>query len=111
MTPTTSPEQPRGDSLLVSRYNLGPFRYVDGEGVAVIHILETAGSVPVTGGYNRFVECDRAGRRKVVQEAIEYAREHGLRMQIYSRHVRADIEAGFIDAHGISVHYMVGGPA
>ncbi len=106
-----SQEQPRGDNLLVGGYDLGTFRHVDGGGVAVIHILETVGSVPVPGGYSRIVECDRAGMRKVVQEAIEYAREHGLRMQIYSRHVRADIEAGFIDARGISVHYMVGGPS
>lgn len=109
----TSPlqEQPRGDSLVIGGYDLPSFRYVAGGGVAIIHILETAGSVPVAGGYNKIVECDRAGMRVVVQEAIEYAREHGLRMQIYSRHVRADIEAGFIDARGISVHYRVGGPS
>jgi hypothetical protein len=49
--------------------------------------------------------------RMVVQDAIEYAREHGLPLQVYSRHVRADIEAGFIDASGIDVQYMVGGPS
>jgi len=109
----TSPlqEQPRGDSLVIGGYDLPSFRYVAGRGVAIIHILETAGSVPVTGGYHKIVECDRAGMRVVVQEAIEYAREHGLTLQVYSRHVRADIEAGFIDASGIDVQYMVGYPS
>ena len=109
----TSPlqEQPRGDSLVIGGYDLDTFRHVAGGGVAIIHILETAGSVPVTRGYNKIVECDRAGMRTVVQEAIEYAREHGLTLQVYSRHVRADIEAGFIDARGISVHYIVGEPS
>lgn len=109
----TSPSQapPRGDSLVVGGYDLDTFRHVAGGGVAIIRIMETAGSVPVAGGYNKIVECDRAGMRKVVQEAIEYAREHGLPLQVYSRHVRADIEAGFIDARGISVRYMVGGPS
>ena len=109
----TSPlqEQPRGDNLVIGGYDLPSFRYVAGGGVATIHILEMAGSVPVAGGYNKIVECDRAGMRMVVQEAIEYAREHGLTLQVYSRHVRADIEAGFIDARGISVHYIVGEPS
>ncbi len=108
----TSPlEPPRGDSLVVGGYDLDTFRHVAGGGVAIIHILETAGSVPVTGGYHKIVECDRAGMRVVVQEAIEYAREHGLTLQVYSRHVRADIEAGFIDASGIDVQYMVGYPS
>ena len=109
----TSPlqEQPRGDNLVIGGYDLPSFRYVAGGGVATIHILEMAGSVPVAGGYNKIVECDRAGMRMVVQDAIEYAREHGLPLQIYSRHVRADIEAGFIDASGIDVQYMVGGPS
>lgn len=109
----TSPlqEQPRGDNLVIGGYDLPSFRYVAGGGVATIHILEMAGSVPVAGGYNKIVECDRAGMRVVVQEAIEYAREHGLTLQVYSRHVRADIEAGFIDASGIDVQYMVGGPS
>ena len=108
----TSPlqEQPRGDSLVIGGYDLDTFRHVAGGGVATIHILEMAGSVPA-GGYNKIVECDRAGMRMVVQDAIEYAREHGLTLQVYSRHVRADIEAGFIDASGISVHYRVGGPS
>ena len=90
----TSPlqEQPRGDSLVIGGYDLPSFRYV-------------------AGGYNKIVECDRAGMRMVVQDAIEYAREHGLPLQVYSRHVRADIEAGFIDASGIDVQYMVGGPS
>ena len=51
----TSPlqEQPRGDNLVIGGYDLPSFRYVAGGGVAVIHILEMAGSVPVAGGITR----------------------------------------------------------
>jgi len=105
MAPHTSPEQPRGDSLVVAGSGVPALRHVAGRGIVILHIFETRGDVP-DGGYNRRVECDREGLREVAQEAIDYARQHNLTLQVYDPHVWQDIEDGILGAEDLDVKWM-----
>jgi len=47
-----------------------------------------------------------ADMREVAQEAIDYARQHNLTLQVYDPHVWQDIEDGILGAEDLDVKWM-----
>jgi putative transposon-encoded protein len=100
---------PRGDNLLVTNFDNQTVVDENSNFVSVVHLLERHSYTPIEGGYNEtvIVEGDRERLREAVRRALDYAREHRLRVQVNNPYVRADIEAGLLDVSGLRI---VGAP-
>ena len=96
-------EGERGDNLLITNYD----RYHEcGHNlVAAVRIQERYHYVAIEDGYSEtvIVEGNRERLRGGVRQGLDYAREHGLRVQCNNPHVREDIESGILDAAGLLV--------
>jgi len=118
----TGIEPQEGDNLLITNfdrnYTLGD------EFISVVHIQERYGYTPVNCGYRKMLalgtECvpteygyrktvivqgDRERLREAVREALDYARQHNLRVQVNNKMVRDDIRSGVFDVDGLVVIY------
>lgn len=93
----------QGNNLLISNFDR---TYERGrEMIAVVYITERYNYTPVEGGYYETVvaEGNRERVRAAVARALDYAREHSLRVQVNNPHVREDIAAGRLDVSGLEV--------
>ena len=93
-------------NLLISRPDNRTYVDENGNFRPAFHIIERDSYTPIEDGYQDTVfvrEMDEAGILERVQAAIDYAREHGLRVQCNNPHVREDIESGILDAAGLLV--------
>jgi hypothetical protein len=98
-----------GDNILISNYD----RYATrgDEFVAVVYIKERYSYTEVDG-YRDVVEVqgNRAALRRAVTTALDYAREHGLNVQVNNRHVWEDMTAGVLDVSGLKIRNGAIGP-
>jgi len=96
---------PRGDNLLVTNFDNRTIVDENSNFVSAVHLQERYSYSLVEGGYNEtvIVEGNRDRLRAAVARALDYAREHGLRVQVNNPHVREDIEAGVLDVSGLRI--------
>ncbi len=95
----------RGDNLLITNFDNRTILDENSNFVSVIHIRERHSYTAIDGGYDEtvVVEGNRERLREGVRRALNYAREHGLRVQCNNPHVREDIKSGILDAAGLLV--------
>jgi hypothetical protein len=93
------------DNLLISNFDNRTCTDDYGDLVSVVHIRERYSYSPIDGGYSEtvVVQGSRPTLRAAVARALDYAREHGLKVQANNPHVREDIEAGLLDVSGLHV--------
>jgi hypothetical protein len=102
----------QGRNLLVSNFD----RYFQegNELIAVVYIVERYNYTPIMGepAYHHTVRArgDRERVREAVKQALEYAREHGLPVQVNNPHVKEDLAAGYYDVTGIEIVDSQGAP-
>jgi hypothetical protein len=92
-----------GNNLLISNFDR---QHPSGhELVAVVYITERFNSTPEPGGYHETVlaQGDRERVREAVTRALDYARDHGLPVQVNNPHVMDDIHTGFYNLTGIAI--------
>jgi hypothetical protein len=73
--------------------------------VAGVRIVERYSYIPIEGGYDEtvIVEGNRERLREAVARGLDYAREHGLTVQVNNPLVWDDIEMGILDTTGLVV--------
>ncbi len=93
----------QGNNLLISNFD----RYHEHghEFEAVVYIYERYNYTPEPGGYRETVlaQGDRDRVRAAVRRALDYARQHGISVQVNNPHVLEDIAAGVYDLNAIEV--------
>lgn len=78
--------------------------------VAGVRIVERYNYSHIEGCYDETVIVDgnRERLRAAVIRALDYAREHGLRVQCNNPHVRGDIESSIFDTAGLIIVDSIG---
>ena len=93
------------DNLLISNFDNRTVVDENGNFISVVHIQERYRYVGIAEGYSETViaQGNRERVRAAIAKALDYAREHQLRVQVNNPHVCDDIEAGLLDVSGLHV--------
>ena len=94
-----------GDNLLISNFDNRTVVDENSNFVSVVHIQERYSYVAIAGGYSETVlaQGNRDLVRSAVANALDYAREHSLNVQINNPHVWEDILSGALDVSGLKI--------